>query len=90
MRGDDSSIHSISVHASGRYALTSSNSVAQLWDLDTFSRKRTLNGAQTVGIQQVRIFIVHVPFICFVLFFNLLPVFLLFIIFNYYVLFTPV
>ena len=53
MRGDESSIHSISVHASGRYALTSSNSVAQLWDLDTFSRKRTLNGAQTVGIQQV-------------------------------------
>ncbi|XP_073233564.1 TBC1 domain family member 31-like [Porites lutea] len=53
MRGDDSSIHSISVHASGRYALTSSNSIAQLWDLDTFSRKRTLNGAQTVGIQQV-------------------------------------
>jgi len=53
MRGDESSIHSISVHASGRYALTSSNSVAQLWDLDTFSCKRTLNGAQTVGIQQV-------------------------------------
>ncbi|XP_068723216.1 TBC1 domain family member 31-like [Montipora capricornis] len=53
MKGDDSSIHSISVHAFGRYALTSSNSVAQLWDLDTFSRKRTLNGAQTVGIQQV-------------------------------------
>ena len=55
MRGDDSSIHNISVHSSGRYALTSSNSVAQLWDLDTFSRKRTLNGAQTVGIQQVLI-----------------------------------
>ena len=53
MKDDDSSIHSISVHAFGRYALTSSNSVAQLWDLDTFSRKRTLNGAQTVGIQQV-------------------------------------
>ena len=56
MRGHDSSIHNISVHASGRYALTSSNSVAQLWDLDTFSRKRTLNGAQTVGIQQVWIY----------------------------------
>lgn len=53
MKGEDSSIHSISIDASGRYALTSSNSVAQLWDLDTFSRKRTLNGAQTVGIQQV-------------------------------------
>ncbi|XP_015780139.1 PREDICTED: TBC1 domain family member 31-like [Acropora digitifera] len=53
MKGEDSSIHSISIHASGRYALTSANSVAQLWDLDTFSRKRTLNGAQTVGIQQV-------------------------------------
>lgn len=57
MRGHDSSIHSISIHASGRYALTSSNSVAQLWDLDTFSRKRTLNGAQTVGIQQVWIYV---------------------------------
>lgn len=57
MRGHDSSIHNISVHASGRYALTSSNSVAQLWDLDTFSRKRTLNGAQTVGIQQVWIYL---------------------------------
>ena len=53
MKGQDSAIQSISVHASGRYAVTSSNSVAQLWDLDTFSRKRTLNGAQTVGIQQV-------------------------------------
>ena len=57
MRGHDSSIHNISVHASGRYALTSSNSVAQLWDLDTFSRKRMLNGAQTVGIQQVWIYL---------------------------------
>ena len=55
MKGQDSAIQSISVHASGRYAVTSSNSVAQLWDLDTFSRKRTLNGAQTVGIQQVLI-----------------------------------
>ncbi|PFX32292.1 TBC1 domain family member 31 [Stylophora pistillata] len=53
MKGQDSAIQNISVHASGRYAVTSSNSVAQLWDLDTFSRKRTLNGAQTVGIQQV-------------------------------------
>ena len=53
MKGQDSAIQSISVHVSGRYAVTSSNSVAQLWDLDTFSRKRTLNGAQTVGIQQV-------------------------------------
>ena len=53
MKGQDSAIQSISIHASGRYAVTSSNSVAQLWDLDTFSRKRTLNGAQTVGIQQV-------------------------------------
>ena len=53
MKGHDSTVHCISIHASGRYALTSSNTVAQMWDLDTFSRKRTLNGAQTVGIQQV-------------------------------------
>ncbi|EDO35457.1 predicted protein [Nematostella vectensis] len=52
MKGHESAVHCISVHASGRYALTSSNTVIQLWDLDTFTRKRTLNGAQTVGIQQ--------------------------------------
>ena len=54
MKDHESSICSISVHASGRHALTTANEVAQIWDLDTFTKKKTLNGAQTVGIQQVR------------------------------------
>ncbi|XP_069847443.1 TBC1 domain family member 31 isoform X3 [Dipodomys merriami] len=53
MRGHDSSIFSISVHASGRYAITTSSDTAQLWDLDTFQRKRKLNIRQSVGIQKV-------------------------------------
>ncbi|KAJ6663117.1 hypothetical protein lerEdw1_010710 [Lerista edwardsae] len=43
MRGHDSSVSSISVHGSGRYAVTTSVDTAQLWDLDTFQRKRKLN-----------------------------------------------
>ncbi|XP_006916641.1 TBC1 domain family member 31 isoform X1 [Pteropus alecto] len=53
MRGHESSIFSISVHASGRYAITTSSDTAQLWDLDTFQRKRKLNILQSVGIQKV-------------------------------------
>lgn len=53
MRGHDSSISSISVHGSGRYAVTTSTDTAQLWDLDTFQRKRKLNVRQSVGIQKV-------------------------------------
>uniref|UniRef100_A0A8C2SZW3 TBC1 domain family member 31 n=1 Tax=Coturnix japonica TaxID=93934 RepID=A0A8C2SZW3_COTJA len=53
MRGHDSSVSSISVHSSGRYAITTSTDTAQLWDLDTFQRKRKLNVRQSVGIQQV-------------------------------------
>ncbi|XP_042321412.1 TBC1 domain family member 31 isoform X2 [Sceloporus undulatus] len=53
MRGHDSSVSSISVHGSGRYAITSSADTAQLWDLDTFQRKRKLNIRQSVGIQKV-------------------------------------
>ncbi|KAH0617463.1 hypothetical protein JD844_015718 [Phrynosoma platyrhinos] len=53
MRGHDSSVFSISVHGSGRYAITSSADTAQLWDLDTFQRKRKLNIRQSVGIQKV-------------------------------------
>lgn len=52
MRGHESSVFSISVHASGRYAITSSSDTAQLWDLDTFQRKRKLNILQSVGIQK--------------------------------------
>ena len=53
MRGHASAIHQISVHGSGRYALSSSHDNSILWDLDTFTRKRTLNGAQIVGVQEV-------------------------------------
>lgn len=53
MRGHESSVFGISVHASGRYAMTTSSDTAQLWDLDTFQRKRKLNIRQSVGIQKV-------------------------------------
>ncbi|XP_072459257.1 TBC1 domain family member 31 isoform X2 [Notamacropus eugenii] len=53
MSGHESSVFSISVHASGRYAITTSSDTAQLWDLDTFQRKRKLNISQSVGIQKV-------------------------------------
>ncbi|XP_028673462.2 TBC1 domain family member 31 [Erpetoichthys calabaricus] len=53
MRGHESSVSSISVHGSGRFAITTSSDTAQLWDLDTFQRKRKLNVRQTVGIQKV-------------------------------------
>ncbi|XP_071092006.1 TBC1 domain family member 31-like [Haliotis cracherodii] len=53
MKGHESAIHSISVHASGRYALTTSADVAHLWDLDTFQRKRKLNIKEDVGVLQV-------------------------------------
>uniref|UniRef100_A0A8C5MW77 TBC1 domain family member 31 n=1 Tax=Leptobrachium leishanense TaxID=445787 RepID=A0A8C5MW77_9ANUR len=53
MRGHDSAVTSISVHGSGRYAITTSSDTAQLWDLDTFQRKRKLNIRQSVGIQKV-------------------------------------
>ncbi|NXO04254.1 TBC31 protein, partial [Rhinopomastus cyanomelas] len=53
MRGHDSSVSSISVHDSGRYAITTSTDTAQLWDLDTFQRKRELTVRQFVGIQKV-------------------------------------
>ncbi|NXO83392.1 TBC31 protein, partial [Sitta europaea] len=53
MRGHESSVHSISVHVSGKYAITTSTDTAQLWDLDTFQRVRKLNVRQSVGIQKV-------------------------------------
>ncbi|MEE6463211.1 hypothetical protein FKM82_005820 [Ascaphus truei] len=53
MRGHDSAVTSISIHGSGRYAVTTSSDTAQLWDLDTFQRKRKLNVRQSVGIQKV-------------------------------------
>ncbi|NXS32653.1 TBC31 protein, partial [Pomatostomus ruficeps] len=53
MRGHESSVCSISVHGSGKYAITTSTDTAQLWDLDTFQRIRKLNVRQSVGIQKV-------------------------------------
>ncbi|KAK7887136.1 hypothetical protein WMY93_026757 [Mugilogobius chulae] len=52
MRGHEGAVSSISVHSSGRYAITTSSDTAQLWDLDTFQRKRKLNIRQSVGIQK--------------------------------------
>ncbi|KAI1894211.1 hypothetical protein AGOR_G00113490 [Albula goreensis] len=53
MRGHECAVSSVSVHSSGRYAITTSTDTAQLWDLDTFQRKRKLNVRQSVGIQKV-------------------------------------
>lgn len=55
MRGHEGGVSSISVHSSGRYAITTSSDTAQLWDMDTFQRKRKLNIKQSVGIQKVKI-----------------------------------
>lgn len=55
MKGHKAPIHTLSVHASGRYALSSSSDTAQLWDLDTFTRKRKLNIKENVGITKVRL-----------------------------------
>ncbi|XP_051878780.1 TBC1 domain family member 31 isoform X2 [Pristis pectinata] len=53
MKGHESTVSSISVDGSGRYAITTSVDTAQLWDLDTFQRKRKLNVNSSVGIQKV-------------------------------------
>ncbi|KAJ8013220.1 hypothetical protein DPEC_G00051010 [Dallia pectoralis] len=53
MRGHEGAVSSVSVHGSGRYAITTSADTAQLWDMDTFQRKRKLNVRQCVGIQRV-------------------------------------
>ncbi|XP_053287821.1 TBC1 domain family member 31 isoform X3 [Pleuronectes platessa] len=53
MRGHEGAVSSISVHSSGRYAITTSSDTAQLWDLDTFQRKRKLNIRQSFCIQKV-------------------------------------
>ena len=50
-----SSIKGVSLHPNGRYVLAITNCNAVLWDLDTFSKCRTLNGGQDVGVQDVRV-----------------------------------
>jgi len=53
MQGHSASIHCISVHASGRYAMTTSTDTAQLWDLDSFQRRRKLTVKEDVPIVKV-------------------------------------
>lgn len=53
MRGHQGAVSHVSVHGSGRYAITTSADAAQLWDLDTFQRKRKLNVRQSVSMQRV-------------------------------------
>ena len=53
MKGHESAIHSISVHSSGRYAVTTSAETTHLWDLDTFQKKHKLNIKEDVGLLQV-------------------------------------
>ena len=53
LRGHEASVHSISLHSSGRFALAVSTRDSVLWDLDSFTRCRTLNGGQEVGVQDV-------------------------------------
>ncbi|XP_011603682.2 TBC1 domain family member 31 isoform X1 [Takifugu rubripes] len=53
MRGHEGAVSFISVHSSGRYAISTSVDTAQLWDLDTFQRKRKLTVRQPVDIQRV-------------------------------------
>ena len=55
MRGHESAVHSISVHSSGRLAITTSRDTAQLWNLDTFERIRKLNVKCEVPIQKVKL-----------------------------------
>ena len=54
LRGHEASVKSLSIHSSGRYVLAVSSLDCVLWDLDTFSRCKTLNGGQDVGVQDVR------------------------------------
>lgn len=53
MRGHEGAVSSLSVHCSGRYAISTSSDTAQLWDLDTFERKRKLNVRQSVNLRKV-------------------------------------
>ena len=53
LRGHAASVKSLSVHSSGRLLLAVSSRDCVLWDLDSFSRHRTLNGGQDVGVQDV-------------------------------------
>ena len=53
LRGHEASVKSLSLHSSGRHVLAVSSQDCVLWDLDGFTRCRTLNGGQEVGVQDV-------------------------------------
>lgn len=59
MRGHEGAVSFISVHSSGRSAISTSLDTAQLWDLDTFQRKRKLSVRQSVGIQRVNMMFIN-------------------------------
>lgn len=60
MRGHEGAVSFISVHSSDRYAISTSVDTAQLWDLDTFQRKRKLTVKQPVDIQRVNMAFKHI------------------------------
>nr|XP_039261457.1 TBC1 domain family member 31-like isoform X2 [Styela clava] len=53
MRGHDTAVHTISINDDGNVAITTSQDTAQLWDIETFERKRKLNVMTSVGIRKV-------------------------------------
>lgn len=53
MRGHETAVHTISLNDAGNTAITTSQDTAQLWDVDTFERKRKLNVMMSVGIRKV-------------------------------------
>lgn len=55
LRGHEASVTSISLHSSGRLALAVSSRDCVIWDLESFTRHKTLNGGQEVGVQDVRV-----------------------------------
>lgn len=65
MRSHEGAVSFISVHSSGRYAISTSVDTAQLWDLDTFQRKRKLTVRQPVDIQKVKLAFKHINEIIF-------------------------
>lgn len=53
MRGHETAVHTISLNDNGDTAITTSQDTAQLWDVETFERKRKLNVMMSVGIRKV-------------------------------------
>ena len=54
LRGHEASVKSLSVHQSGQFMLSISSSDSMLWQLrPSYSHLRTLNGGETVGVQDV-------------------------------------